>query len=327
MKIANLEIGAMCEITLVVKSAVSRETRAKKPYLVIEFFDGVDTISGNYWDWSSGNIPEANSILDVKAQVTEYLGKKQLNIKALRNNTTRHLSEFAPASEHDLSDIYKEAHELISDVKDDMLRDLALSILEELRNLWLTVPGAVGVHHAYTGGTLVHSLSVAKIAKALADQIPEANADLCVVGGMLHDIGKLFTYKMNGVNISMTDDGLLYDHIFMGAEFVGNFADAHIDADDYANMKKLQLLRHIILSHHGSLEYGSPIYPMCIEAAIVHHADGIDATAEQIRAAARKTPDNIKWTERIYTLNNRAQLTPSYVNYVMNYDEAETVGV
>lgn len=326
MKIANLEVGTMCDITLVVKSATARETRAKKPYLVVEFFDGVDNITGNYWDWSSGNIPETNSILDVHAQVTEYLGKKQLTIKTMRNNTVRHLSEFAPASGHDLAETYKEAHALISDVKDDMLRDLTLCILEDLRNAWLTVPGAVGVHHAYTGGTLVHSLSVAKLAKAIAEEIPEANVDLCVVGGMLHDLGKLFTYKMNGVNISMTDDGQLYEHIFMGAEFIGNYADAHIDSDDYINMKKLQLLRHIILSHHGELEYGSPVFPQCIEAFIVNHADGLDASAEQIRAAARKVPENIKWTDRIYTLNNRAQLTPAYVQYVMGGYEKELVG-
>ena len=91
MKIAELEVGTMCDITLVVKSATARETRAKKPYLVVEFFDGTDDITGNYWDWSSGNIPEVNSILDVHAQVTEYIGKKQLNIKTMRSNNTRHL--------------------------------------------------------------------------------------------------------------------------------------------------------------------------------------------------------------------------------------------
>lgn len=326
MKIKELETNTMCDITLVVKSAIARETRAKKPYLVVEFFDGTDSITGNYWDWTSGNIPEVNSILDVHAQVTEYMGKKQLNIKSLRNNTTRHLSEFAPASGHDLSDTYKAAHALVSDVADDMLRNLTLCILEDLRNAWLTVPGAVGVHHAYTGGTLVHSLSVARIAKAIALEVPEANVDLCVVGGMLHDLGKLFTYKMNGVSIDMTDDGLLYEHVFMGAEFIGNYADTHIDAADFINMKKLQLLRHIILSHHGELEYGSPVFPQCIEARIVSCADGIDAATEQIRAAARKTPEGAKWTDRIYTMNNKAQLTPAYVQYIMGGYEKELVG-
>lgn len=323
MKITDLEVGKMCDITLVVKSAVPRETKAKKPYLSLELYDGVDTISGNYWDWVSGQIPAVNSILDVNAQVTEWQGKKQLTIKALRNNTTRHLAEFMPTSTHDLGQIYKSAYTLLSSVNDNMLRELALGIMEELQDWWLKVPGAVGVHHAYIGGTLVHSYSVAKLAKTIASEIPEANVDLCIVGGMLHDLGKLFTYRMDGVSIDMTDDGRLYEHIFMGAEFVGNYAEARVDTDDYANKKKLQLLRHIILSHHGSLEYGSPVVPQCIEAMIVNHADGLDASAEQIRAAARKVPDNIKWTERIYTLNNRPQLTPNYVQVIMSLNKEE----
>lgn len=317
MKIKDLVVGETCEITLVVKSAVARETRAKKPYLSLEFYDGVDTIMANYWDWLSGNIPAVNSILDVKGQVTEWQGVKQLNVKTLKTNPDRHLAEFRPTGDADLAKVYRDAYSLLSDVKDNALRDLSLSIMDELRNEWLTIPGAVNVHHAYVGGTLVHSYSVAKIAKAIAENIPEANVDLCVVGGMLHDIGKLFTYKLDGIAIDYTNEGRLYEHIFMGAEFVGNFAESHIDCDEYFNMKKVELLRHIILSHHGKLEYGSPVFPACIEAHIVHCADGIDASTEQIRAASRKVPDGIRWTDRIYTLNNRTQLTPDYVNYVM----------
>lgn len=326
MKICELEVSKPCNITLVVKSATPRETRAKKPYLVLELYDGVDTITGNYWDWTSGNIPEVSSILDVTANVTEWQGKKQLNITSLRNNTTRHLAEFMPSNGMDISRVYSDAYALAGTVKDDMLRNLALGILEVLQDYWLTVPGAKGVHHAYIGGALVHSYSVAKIAKAMAEQIPEANVDLCIVGGLLHDVGKLYTYKMNGIVIDRTDDGNLYEHIFMGAEFVGNFADTIVNTDSYFNMKKLQLLRHIILSHHGCLEFGSPVTPQCIEAFIVNHADGVDASVEQIRMAARKVPDNHKWTERIYTLGNCAQLTPHYVNVIMaDYNKEEAM--
>lgn len=325
MKIKDLTVGTTCDITLVVKSATARETRAKKPYLALELFDGVDTIPANYWDWTSGKLPPVNAILDVNAQVSEWQGRPQLNVKTLRENTTRHLAEFMPASDNDIAGVYKDAYALLSSVNDDMLRELALGILEELQGSWLTVPGAKGIHHAYIGGTLVHSYSVARLAAAIALEVPEANVDLCVVGGMLHDIGKLFSYRMSGIVIENTDDGMLYDHIFMGAEFVGNYAEAHVDTDSYANMKKLQLLRHIILSHHGALEYGSPVTPQCIEAMIVNHADGIDACAEQVRAAARKVPNNIKWTERIYTLNNRPQLTPNYVESIMSMRQDEPV--
>lgn len=315
MKIADLVVGNACEITLVVKSATARETRAKKPYLALEFYDGTDTINGNYWDWASGNIPAVNTILDVRGQVTEWQGNKQLNVSSLKTNKDVHISAFMPTSGVDVMQTYKDAYDLMCQVYDDALRTIALGALDELRQLWITVPGAKAMHHAYIGGTLVHSYGVAKLAKAIAANVPEANADLCVVGGMLHDLGKLFTYTMDGISIGMSDEGMLYEHVFMGAEFVGNFADSHVDLDSGTNELKVRLLRHIILSHHGKLEYGSPVLPMCIEAHIVSAADMLDASIEQVRTAARKA-GKAAWTDKIYPLGNRAHITPSFVSEV-----------
>lgn len=321
MKIRELEVNQIVTITLVVKSASARETKAKKPYLQLEFFDGVDTISGNYWDWGGTNIPQANAVLDVKAQVTEWQGAKQLNVRGMTTNTEVPLSDFAPSSGIDANEVYSNAYALITEVKDDFLRSITLAVFEELHDKWLTVPGAKGVHHAYTAGTLIHSYSVACIAKAIAEHTPGANVDLCVVGGMLHDIGKLYTYKLNGVAIDMTDEGMLYDHIFMGAEFIGNYADNHYMMDETC-MLKLKMLRHIILAHHGRLEYGSVIVPLSIEAHIVYHADAIDAAAEQVRSQSAKV-GNAKWTGRIWSLENRPHLTTQYVAEVMKLNTAE----
>lgn len=321
MKIRELEVNQIVTITLVVKSATARETKAKKPYLQLEFFDGVDTISGNYWDWGGTNIPQANAVLDVKAQVTEWHGTKQLNVKMMSTNTEIPLSAFAPSSGLDVNAIYSDAYALMSDVKDEFLRGLALSMLEELQAAWLTVPGAKGIHHAYIAGTLIHSYSVARLSKHIAEQVPGANIDLCTVGGMLHDLGKLYTYTLNGVSIDMTDDGMMYEHLFMGAEFVGNYADSHFTMDDL-NTRKLAMLRHIILSHHGKLEYGAVTVPLSIEAHIVYHADVIDAATEQVRANSAKV-GNVQWTDRIWALENRPHLTTQYVAEVMKSRSVE----
>lgn len=312
-KIKDLKLNETTTLALVVLSATPRETKAKKPYLQLELFDGTDTIQGNYWDWTSGKIPDNNTVLDVTAQVTEYMGNKQLNIKALNTNTTNHLSEFEPNSGVDLSHIYKDAYECAANINDAFLRNITFEALEQLKDLWLKIPGAKGVHHAFVGGTLVHCLSVARIACATSKLIPESNDDLCFAGGLLHDLGKLFTYKLNGVTIGMTDEGMLYEHTFIGAEFIGNFAEQFVkDANDEA---KLELLRHIILSHHGCLEFGAAVPPMCIEAHIVNHADGIDASVQQVIEASKKLSD-VKFTDRIYTLSNRPQITPQYVRSV-----------
>lgn len=319
-KIKDFIIGSMIETTLVVISANARETKAKKPYLQIEFYDGTDKISGNYWDWTSGKIPAANSILDVTAQVTEYMGTKQLTVKSLSTNTERHLSEFAPESGVDLAEIYKDAYACTMNVNDDFLRSVALAVLEQLQTLWLRVPGAKGVHHAFIGGTLVHSLSVARIACAISKLIPESNDDLCFVGGLLHDLGKLFTYDLDGITIRMTDEGQLFDHVFMGAEFVDNFIENNSFVKQPKDLCKVELLKHIILSHHGLLEFGAAVPPMCIEAHIVSHADGVDASVQQVIEQSRKLGRN-KWTERIYTLGNKPQLTTQYVKAVFSDEE------
>lgn len=315
MKINELEVGRIVDIVLVVKSATARETKAKKPYLSLEFYDGVDTINGNYWDWGGTNIPAKNAVLDVQAQVTEWQGAKQLNVKTMSTNNEIPLSAFAPSSGLDVNAIYSDAYALMSDVKDEFLRGLALNILEELQATWLTVPGAKGIHHAYVAGTLIHSYSVACLSKHIAEQVPGANVDLCTVGGMLHDLGKLYTYKLNGVSIDMTDDGMMYEHLFMGAEFVGNYADSHFTMDDL-NTRKLAMLRHIILSHHGRVEYGAVTVPLSIEAHIVYHADAIDAAAEQVRTNSAKV-GNVQWTDRIWALENKPHLTTQYVAEVM----------
>lgn len=319
MKIKELTIGTIVEITLVVASATARETKAKKPFLALEFYDGTDTICGNYWDWLGERIPEKNSILDVKAQVTEYMGTKQLNVKSMALNTERHLSEFMPTSNLDISKVYKDAYAEAVDIKDDFLRNISVGILEQLRTKWLDVPGAKSVHHAFVGGTLVHCLSVAKIARAISASIPQSNNELCFVGGLLHDLGKLFTYKVSGVSIEMTDIGTLYDHTFIGAEFIGNFAEGQhwFDDDDAKLQAKLEILRHVILSHHGMLEYGAAVPPMCVEAHVVNHADGIDASAQQVIEHSAKKGD-VKWTDKIYTLSNRPHLTTKYVKAVFS---------
>jgi 3'-5' exoribonuclease len=297
---------------------MAKETRAKKPYLTLELTDGTDSITGNYWDWLGKDIPAVNDILNVNCVVSEWNGTKQLTIKGLTRNTEKTLMDFSPETDISIATVYKDAYTLASTICNDTLRTLTLAILEELRMAWATVPGAKKVHHNYAGGTLVHSYSVAKIAAAIAENVDGADYDLVVAGALLHDVGKLFTYELNGLSIDLTTDGNLYDHTFIGAEFVGNFAESHVNTDDASTYRVVRLLRHIILSHHGRKEYGAVVEPACIEAYIVHFADYIDATSEQIRKA---TVDNEMWTKQIYTLGGRACLSPAYVKGTLEEDD------
>jgi len=309
--LAEIKSGSKLTQSLVVVEAQERKTRASKPYLSVVLSDGERRISGNYWDWKPAEgVPSPNDIFIVTAVVQEWQGTLQLNITDMMIDTAGNLYDFMPSSGKDVEGIYEEAHKFAEAIPDEQLRTLTMHLLDVLQDRWMTVPGARTVHHAYVAGTLIHSLSVAKIAFAIAEQIPEANISLVMSGALLHDLGKLFTYGMNGVVIDYTDEGQLYEHAFIGAEFVGNIVETHeLEVDE----ARLALLRHIILAHHKNLEFGAVITPKCLEAYIVHYADAIDATAEQLREASKNSPDKT-WLDKIWTLDNMRHLNPSYIN-------------
>lgn len=311
IKIAEMNVGTTGTTCLVVTAVSARKTKRGNDYLNLEFFDGVDKITANYWDWAGKNMPAINAILDVDYQVTEYAGTKQLTVNALRSNATLSLAEFMPKANVDLELTYKDAYAMASDIKDDTLRGICLDCLDKYRDLWLCIPGAKTIHHAYMGGTLVHSLGVARLAKAMAEQIPWANTDLVTAGGLLHDIGKLFTYSINGVVVDMTYHGRMFDHIYMGARIIEEVAKA------YPKSEIIDWLTHIILSHHGSKEHGAVVPPVLIEAHIVYHADSVDAATQMVVEAARK-PGHYPWTDRIWALENMPHIKPEYVMEVMD---------
>lgn len=324
MLIKEMKEAVQNELDLVVINATPRETKAKKPYLVLELFDGFDKISANYWDWAGKSIPPKDTILTVQATKGEYMGTPQLTIKHMKVASNRSLWDFAPQPTVNIDHYFEKANCLIKSMRDPDLVKLCTVIFEQLKSQWLHVPGANTIHHAYKAGTLIHSVTVAQIAAGMCTFIEGSNVDLCIAGGLLHDLGKLFTYQMSGIAIEMTDEGMLFDHIFLGANFISNFADHYLDTDNEKVNAKLEMLIHIILSHHGVKEYGSPVTPASLEAHIVCHADGIDASAEQIRDASKKK-DKVKWTDKIWGCGNKPHLAIQYVEAVMRTYDLEEV--
>lgn len=305
-KIVDMEVGQTYECPLAVVSTSARTTKAGNPYLVMELYDGFDTIQCNYWDWNGNKTPSRNTVYDFKVECSEYMGKKQLTCRAVHLNTTDALESFMPQGTHDVSQAYKDAYSLVDSISDDFYRNLGLNILDETRSLWLHVPGAKTIHHNYMGGNLVHCVGVAKKAKAIAEVTDGVWTDLVVIGALLHDLGKLFTYRLEGLAIDITDEGQMFDHVFIGAEFVGNYGEQFLT--NIWDEQKLQMLRHCILAHHGKLEFGSPVVPKCLEAHIIAHADGLDVAEELINVASNKLGDE-PMTEKIWALNNMPHYT------------------
>jgi len=313
--ISELEVGQQYSLTLAVLSASIRETKAKQAFLALELYDGKEKITGNLWNWDGKYFPEKNSVVTLTAVVTEWQGSKQLNIKNILKDENTPITDFMPQSPSDIDEAFSEAYNLAQEISDTTLRSLCTVILKDMATQWRITPGAISIHHAYAAGTLIHSLSVAKIAKNIALQIPEANVDLSSAGGLLHDVGKLLAYKLDVVSYEMTDEGKMFDHLILGANLIIDYAK-HLDFwNNGTEEEKINLLCHIILSHHGKLEYGSPVTPMCLEAYIVHYADMIDATAEMIRTAAEKKTTE-KWTDKIWVLDNKPHINSKYTKVI-----------
>lgn len=309
-KIKDLVVGTTVSVDLVVKSSEIKLTSAKKPYLFLELFDGSDTIYGNKWDWTSTAKPEKNTVLTVDCQVTEWSGKKQLKINSITINLELDLSAFAPQGDVDIAAYIAEVKRLTDEIQNDECRELVIAAFSDNSKLWKTVPGAKSVHHAFVAGTLKHSVDVAKKAKALGELSPLCNLDLCIAGGLLHDFGKLWTYQLDGVAIDMTDNGNLLDHICIGIAKMESYRTPE-------NSKVLDLLQHIIASHHGKLEHGSPVTPRFLEAWLVNYADGADAKAQVIFELNSKASVDAKYTDKEWTLENRPMLTQYYIADVM----------
>jgi 3'-5' exoribonuclease len=172
------------------------------------------------------------------------------------------------------------------------LLSLALDTTREPGATFAVVPAAIRNHHAYRHGLLEHSVIVAETALRVAEEFASVDRSLLVAGALLHDIGKTRAYSADPMATGMTDDGILLGEIVAGLEIVrGLLAETPTVSPATA-----QLLQHIIASHHGEREKGSPVVPQTREAVIVHYCDDMTASVAAIDEAARKLPQGSRWT-------------------------------
>ena len=309
--IKDIKAGDWVTMPLIILDISKRETKKKTPFLDMRLYDGVDEINGKWWDYNKDTLPSKDTVHDVDADVDTYMGAKQLNVKAMRPSQVD-VSAFMPSSGQDVGLIYKDAYDLMSSIKHDGLRSVALYMLEEYMDRWLTIPGAKLVHHAYCAGTLIHSYSVAQLANAMALRLPSADVELATVGGLMHDIGKLFSYIVDGTSIDMTFEGVMYDHVTIGNSMIDEYNTKYP-----MHGAACSLLKHIICSHHGTRDFGAIATPCFLEAFIVHYADHMDAAYEQIKRYSEKTLTN-GWTDKIWALDNKPHLAYPTVRAILH---------
>lgn len=285
MKLSEAKPGDSVTGFFICSRKTDRTDRNGNKFLSLRLRDGSGDIGAVKWDVSD---PEIESFAErdvVKVQGTvnkDNLGKMQVKLTAITKATEEELEnevsieDLQPVSPRDLEEMKDELTQICDDIGNPHLAALLATIFSnrQLYNDFITAPAAKGFHHNYIRGLLEHSLSVCRVADAIASQYPSVNRDLLLTGALLHDIGKTIEFDY-ATSTDYSDEGRLLGHIVLGEKIVAQAIDRQ---EDFPPELKMQLL-HLMLSHHGEYEYGSPRRPKTIEAFILNQADDIDAKA------------------------------------------------
>lgn len=277
-----------------------------RPYLNLVLMDKTGEVEARAWDNAAKLSEEVKTqdILKVAGKVNSYQGRKQVIVEAAARvpEGSVPMDRFLASSAYDVNRLLSDMVALFETLEDPFAKSLALKTLEdaEVRRRILRAPAAKTVHHAYAGGLLEHSLSVCRILDSLARHYRNyygkaVSRDLMLLGGLFHDIGKIYELTFDR-GTEYSKEGQLIGHHVQGCELVDR-----ITAGIPAFPTELKLhVKHMILAHHGKLEYGSPKLPHTLEALLVHYVDDLDSKVNTILGfiAADNNPGD-------WTLNNR----------------------
>ena len=261
-------------------------TKNGKAYDNVILQDRTGTVDAKIWDVNDQGIEDFDILdyIDIFGEVTSFNGNLQVNIKRVRRCRPGEYDQslYQPVSERGIDDMYRELTGLIGTVRDVHLRKLLESFFlqdPEFEEVFKKSSAAKSVHHAFIGGLLEHTLSVAKLCDYMSGAYPTLNRDLLLTAAILHDIGKTRELSRFPAN-DYTDEGQFLGHIVMGSEMVSERIRAM--EEEFPPILE-QELKHCILAHHGEYEYGSPKKPALMEAMALHLADNMDAKMETFK--------------------------------------------
>ncbi len=276
------------------------------PYLMLEFSDATGRIPAVLWDNAQSVYDELDVGEPVKLQgnVTEYRSNRQINIEKIRiaiPDDQINMSDFLPRGNFDPDTLMADLDKVIESIKDAHLRQLLERYLKNdiIRDKYKKAPGGKLWHHAYLGGLVEHTLAVLGICEAACKLHPKTNRDLVITGAVLHDIGKLEEYGFDQGFIDFTDEGRLWGHISIGAQMVRKTIEEMEKESGFPLELKRQLI-HLILSHQGELDHGSPVVPMMPEAMILYYADEMDSKVNALeRIIEQESGEGQKWSKYV----------------------------
>ncbi|MGP4073921.1 3'-5' exoribonuclease YhaM [Piscibacillus sp. B03] len=307
--IANVTVGEQFEGFLLIKSADKGVASNGKPFLTIIFRDRTGEIDAKLWEITKDDeevfLPE--SVVHVQGDIRQFRGKAQLNVRQIRLATAadgiqpEDFMEKAPISVEEMQEYITK---IIFEMRNPNIQRMIRYFIKKYDQELFTYPAATKNHHEYAGGLAHHIVSMLKLGKQLTELYPDINHDLLYAGIILHDIGKVKELS-SPMSPSYTIEGKLLGHITIMVDEVQQAAnELGVEGEE------VLLLQHMILSHHGKAEWGSPKAPQIREAEVLHLIDLIDAKLNMMNRALEKVKPG-EFTERIYPLENRSFYKPT----------------
>jgi len=269
-------------------------TRAGQPYLRLRLADRHGLLEGMVWEEVESSAPHVRQggYVGVSGRIGSYNGRKQIRIDALvaLRVEPEEAEYFLPRGERDEAEMERELRARVGSIGDPGLRAVVERVLDpaaETGRLFRRAPAAKRNHHAYVGGLLEHTLSVAGACDRLAAHYgADVDRDLLLAGALLHDVGKTREIAL-APGFPYTDEGRLLGHIVMG---LGDVEAAARSVPELPEARRTLLL-HLIASHQGRYEWQSPREPLTLEAVLLHFADDIDAKVAQVRGRLAEAPE------------------------------------
>jgi 3'-5' exoribonuclease len=296
--VQKLQVNQNVDQVFAVADCQFAVTKVGKPYARLRLGDSSGTVAGIFWDIPD---PMAKALREsgfvrVKGSVQTYRDELQVNVDSIDpvELGADEARDFMPATDKDVDVLWQRLVEIMGAIENEHLSQFVGTIIadERLVQAIKNAPAAVQMHHAYLGGLLEHTLSMAECALKLCEHYTELNRDLLLAGVLIHDIGKVREFSCE-TGIGYSDAGRLVGHIAIGVSIVEEKARS---VEGFPPVLE-DLLKHYVLSHHGEAQYGAIRSPMTAEAIALHYMDNLDAKLAAFRKAAREPGSgNGNWT-------------------------------
>lgn len=297
--ISEIKMDDLVDQVFLVQRCEVKTAKTGSLYIIAQLADRTGTIEAKVWNVTENQIQtfNKNDFIKVNGRVETYQNNLQLIVKEVSeiDESSLSLEAFLPHTKRDIDGLMSELKEILSSIRDIHLSQL-INLFFEDKDFCAGIciaPAAIQYHHAFLGGLLEHTVSLLKLALSAIPNYPMLNRDILLTGIFIHDIGKIAELSYSK-GLKYTDEGMLVGHLISGVKMVNEKAKL---IQDFPK-DLLNNLEHLILSHHGAYEWGSPKLPMTIEAVALHYLDNLDAKINAFDKIVKEDKNKESdWTE------------------------------